>query len=123
MSSANLDDFISDYFGMWNETDEGKRHAAIEAMWADSAAFHISPAGASFTGVPDIRANIDRVNKQNIQEAGFRFRHVNTVANHDSVALQWEMVDSGDQIVGAGRDFILRDADGRMNAVYMFMGL
>jgi hypothetical protein len=44
------------------------------------------------------------------------------VANHDSVQVEWQVANPSGQTVGTGRDFILRDADGRVTALYMFIG-
>ncbi len=110
-----------DYFELWKTADDDTRHTLMEKLFAESAVKYVAPANVSIPGIEAIEANIARVNKENIQEAGLEFRAGETVVNHNSAHMNWEVVAGGKKVVGSGRDFLLFNDDGQVTALYMFM--
>lgn len=118
----NAADLVESYFELWRTTDDNERHAYASKLFTPGAVHYAAPANEKFTGVDEIEANIARVNTENIQKAGLKFRAGGFVVNHDSVQVNWEVTDPGGaKVLGAGRDFLLLDEDGRIKALYMFM--
>jgi hypothetical protein len=110
------------YFELWKTTDDNERHALAGKIFTDAAVQYAVPANVSFSGVDQIEANIAKVNKDNIQQAGLQFHAGNSIANHNSVQIEWSVAAPNGKTVGTGRDFLLLDEDGRVTALYMFMG-
>ena len=118
----NANDLVESYFKLWGTTDDNERHAYATKLFTENAVHYAAPANEKFSGIDQIEANIARVNTENIQKAGLKFRAGGFVPNHNSVQVQWEVTDPGGaKVLGAGRDFLLLDEDGRIKALYMFM--
>jgi hypothetical protein len=113
---------VDDYFELWQTTDAAARHELIQRVFAESAVQYVVPADVTISGIDNIEANIARVNKENIQAAGLAFRAGNSVPNHNSVQVEWEIANPKGDKVGGGRDFLVLDDGGRIAALYMFMG-
>jgi hypothetical protein len=116
-------DLVDAYFELWGTTSDAERHALAEKIFAESAVHYSAPSNVSFSGVGEIEANIARINKENIQQAGLGFRPGRSVPNHDSVHVEWEVVHPSGKTLAAGRDFLLLDGDGKITTLYMFTGL
>lgn len=110
------------YFELWGTTDDARRHELAGEVFAASAVQHVSPAGVSLTGLDAIEANIARVNRENIQQAGMTFTEGEVTPNHDALQVRWSVVNPAGATVATGRDFLVLDGDGRVAALYMFMG-
>jgi hypothetical protein len=113
---------VDDYFALWKTTDDDERHALVQKIFTESAVHYAAPANVSFSGIDEIEANIARINKENIQQAGLQFHPGDSAPNHNSVQLQWTVADPSGKTLGTGRDFLLLDDDGRVKALYMFTG-
>jgi len=110
------------YFELWGTTDDAHRHDLAGKVFAESAVQYVSPANVSLTGVDAIEANIARVNKENIQQAGMTFTEGEVTPNHNALQVRWSVVNPAGATVGTGRDFLVLDDEGRVTALYMFMG-
>jgi hypothetical protein len=119
---VNATDLVDTYFELWKTTDDDERHALVQKIFTESAVHYAAPANESFSGPKEIEANIAKVNEENIQKAGLQFRAGSIVPNHNSVQVQWQVIAPNGQAAGGGRDFLLLDDDGRIRALYMFMG-
>ena len=111
-----------DYFELWGTTDDARRHELASKVFAASAVQYVSPANVSLSGVDAIEANIARVNKENIQQAGMSFAEGEVTPNHNALQVRWSVVNPAGATVGTGRDFLVLDDDGQVAALYMFMG-
>jgi hypothetical protein len=119
---VNTTDLVKNYFQLWATTDDEQRHQLVSTVFAPAAAQYVTPGDLTLQGSAAIEANIARVNRENIQTAGLHFRQGATRSNHNSVQVEWEVVDSAGHTKGTGRDFLLLDNNGRVTAPYMFRG-
>ncbi len=83
----------------------------------------VSSISVTLRGVDEIAAHIARVHEQNIAERGLRFAYDQHVEADDALLLRWSMLTPDGSAVGRGVDLVFRDAHGRVQTVYMFMGI
>lgn len=117
---VNTTDLVNDYFQLWATADDEQRHRLVGKVFATTATHYVAPADITVEGVAAIEANIARVNRENIQTAGLRFRRGTTTPNHNSVQVEREVADPSGNTVGTSRDLLLLDANGRISTLYMF---
>jgi len=123
MTTETLSDFDRQYLETWTEPDPQRRRANIERLWAVDGRLVISPVGATLQGVDEIATHIAQVHEQNIVGRGLRFRYDQHAEAGDALLLRWSMLTPNGGVAGRGADLLFRDADGRVQTVYMFMGI
>jgi len=123
MTAENLNDFDRQYLETWTEPDPERRRANIDRMWSTDGRLVVSPIGVSVQGVGEIDAHVAGVYEQNIAERGLRFVYDQHAEAQDALMLRWSMLAPDGSTVGRGVDVVFRDADGRIQTVYMFMGI
>ncbi|PZS36671.1 MAG: polyketide cyclase [Pseudonocardiales bacterium] len=123
MISQTPSEFSRQYLETWTEPDPERRRANLERMWSADGRMVVSSIGVTPCGIDEIAAHIARVHEQNIAGRGLRFVYDQDVEADDALLLRWSMLASDDSAVGRGVDVVFRDADGRVQTVYMFMGI
>ena len=112
-----LNEVIDGYFAAWNETEAGKRRAAIVQTWADDASY-LDPLmqGSGHAGIDAMIAAVQE------RFPGHQFRLTGAVdAHHDRVRFSWELAPEGGPVVVAGTDFGVVAADGRLQSITGFL--
>jgi len=123
MTAHTLREFDRQYLETWTEPDPERRRANLERMWSPDGRMVVSSIDVTLRGVDEIAAHIARVHEQNIAERGLRFVYDQHVEADDALLLRWSMLAPDGSAVGRGVDLVFRDADGRVQTVYMFMGI
>lgn len=54
---------------------------------------------------------------------GLTFAYDQHIESGDSILLRWSMLAPSGDVVGRGVDIVFRNADGRVQTAYMFMGI
>lgn len=116
-------EFAQRYLETWTEADATKRRENVRAVWAPDGRMVISSIGATITGVEEIAEHINRVHEDVIVGKGVVFSYTQQVDAGDATLLSSAVTAPDGTVVGKGADVIFRDSDGRVTAVYMFMGL
>ena len=117
------EDLAAAYFEVWMTTDDDRRHELASQVFTESAVHYAVPANVEFRGIEAIESNIKRVNKENIQGNGLSFTSGDVTPNHNTLQLEWSVETPSGQTVATGRDFLLINDDGRVQALYMFNGV
>ncbi|GAA3593114.1 hypothetical protein GCM10022198_16240 [Klugiella xanthotipulae] len=123
MTAETLTDSDRQYLETWTETDPERRRLLIEQVWAAEGRLVVSSIGLTLNGVEEIAAHIGRVHEQNIVARGLRFVYDQHIEAGDALLLRWSMLSAEGNAVGRGVDLVFRDAEGRVQTVYMFMGV
>lgn len=117
------DTFSQDYLKIWTEPDAEQRRANIESLFAPEGKMVVSSIGKTFTGVDEIDQHISRVRADVIEDKGMSFSYGQQVDNAEATYLTSLVSNPQGDVVGRGADVVIRDEDGLITAVYMFMGL
>lgn len=113
---SNVNELVSTYFAIWNETDPVARQKLIADAWAEDATY-VDPMFDA-----DGHAGIEAM------VAGFRqqfpllaFRQIGeTEAHHDRIRFCWELVPAGGgDVIAAGTDVAVIE-NGRLRSVTGF---
>lgn len=117
---AGLNAFVDAYVELWNETDEQKRRARIEELWAPEGKYVNEPNECA--GYDAIAAQITFAHDYYFDK-GFVFRSQhNAVGHHDTLKFNWVMVSAETgSLESIGFDFVVLDADGRILADYQYI--
>jgi hypothetical protein len=131
-------DIVEGYVGLWNESDAERRRAAIRELWTDDCS-HILQApqdirdraatvGFYFPtlethGHEALEARVARAYEEFVAPGQYMFRSVgDAVRVGDAVKFRWEMVTpDGGAPAGAGLEFLIVDARGRIRTDYQFI--
>jgi hypothetical protein len=115
MSSIN--ETIANYIAAWNETDPGRRRAAIERTWTADGTYLDSHRDSK--GHVAIDAMIAAVQER---FPGYRFRLASGIdAHHDRVRFSWNAGGTENApLFFGGTDFATFGDDGRFRAVTGF---
>jgi hypothetical protein len=117
---SDLEELISRYGAVWNESDDDRRRKAIAEIWTEDAQY-LSPAGDAH-GHDELAGAIKHGYEAFISK-GFTFQAANeTVGHHDVVRFTWDMVPTaGGEAAASGQQFILLADDGRIRCEYQFI--
>ena len=118
---TDLSTLAQRYIDVWNETDEARRAAAAQALFAPGARY-VDPL-VSADGPSAIAATIGAVQQQ---FPGFVFRLAGPVdAHHDQARFRWELAPAdaapGSEAPVVGFDVAVADGDGRLETVLGFL--
>lgn len=113
-------EFADNYFEMWKTTDNDKRRALADQLFAEDATHYAVPANVSFVSRDAILANITRVNTENIQKAGLQFQVGAITPNHNAIQIEWAVAAPNGTVVGRGRDFLVLNNEGKATTLHMF---
>ena len=114
----NLNETITTYLEMLNETDAARRTMLAEQVWADDAHWTDPPFEA--TGRAEI---VDAVGGVQEQFPGHTFRQVSGVdVHHDVFRFAWELVAPDGSVLVGGIDVGRLADDGRISRINGFLG-
>ncbi|HYM01485.1 MAG TPA: nuclear transport factor 2 family protein [Stellaceae bacterium] len=116
---VTLSELIDRYVAVWNEGDAEERRRAIRAVWAPggSTCYRLLDA----RGYEAIEARVVGSWEKWIRDGKYRFRPKHSVAHHDAVKLEFELVTApGGTVEAGGLCFLLLDQDGRIAQDYQF---
>jgi hypothetical protein len=136
--TQHASDLVERYVSMWNEGDPAARRAAIAELWAAEGTQILQPpeeildqaARIGFInpvlearGHLELEARVTRSYEEFVAPGEFRFRARNDARQiGDVIKFGWEMVRAGDgEPVGAGLEFLILDAHGRIRLDYQFI--
>ena len=112
--------FAERYVEMWNERDPERRHQEVRSLFAEGA--------VDFTGTRDLRGHddielrVDAAHDKYVVDQRYVFRLLRAEGHHNAVRLNWEMVPAeGGEVASLGFDFLVLDADGRIQLDYQFI--
>ncbi len=121
-AQAEVNGFIERYVALWNETDDAARHRMMSTLWAESADDYVAARQTGYHGLDEIEARVRRANVQYVQEEGFSFRSCqNATHTHDAIRFNWEMIKPDGGAATVGFDFLILDADDRIERAYQFI--
>lgn len=123
MTSPMRISFQDQYLQSWTEPNAVARHAIMDQIWAADGRMVVAPAGITLEGVADIAAHVGRIHDDLIAGKGLQFVHDQQVDAGEALLLRWSMLTPAGDAVGRGVDVISRNADGRVQTLYMFMGV
>ncbi|GAA5156473.1 hypothetical protein GCM10023321_32260 [Pseudonocardia eucalypti] len=123
MNTDVLTAFQNDYLTTWTEPDPEQRRRNIERVWVPDGRLAVSSLGITIEGVGDINAHVSRVHDDLIAGKGLTFTYDQHIESDDSLLLRWSMLAPSGDVVGRGVDVVFRSPDGRVQTVYMFMGV
>jgi hypothetical protein len=107
----------------WRTHDDEQRRTLAEKVFAPSAVHRVAGENLKFTGRDEIVANMAQVNRDQIQGAGVDFNYGKTVENDNGVYQEWTITAPDGNVLRSGRDFYVRDDEGRITAFYMYGGV
>jgi hypothetical protein len=131
-------EIVERYVELWNEPDADVRRAAISELWTDDCA-HILQApqdireraatvGFDFPtlethGHEALEVRVTRAHEEFVAPGEYVFRSAgDAVRVGDAVKFRWEMVTAdGGARAGAGLEFLILDARGRIRSDYQFI--
>lgn len=117
MAMQEINALVDNYFAMWNEADDARRHALIETTWADDARY-VDPM-FDVAGTDGLNAMVVGVHGQ---FPGHRFRLVGPVdSHHDRARWDWELVGPDGVAIATGVDVAALAPDGRLTSVTGFI--
>jgi hypothetical protein len=100
---------------------EGGQRLELALVRQVAAALRVTPTFQA-RGHAGLEAKVARAYEEFVAPGTFRFRPRDNAARlGDAVKFGWEMVDSGGEVAGAGLEFVILDADGRIRTDYQFI--
>ena len=131
-------DLVERYVAMWNEEDPEARRAAVCELWATDGAQILQPprellkeaARIGFVnpvlearGHHALETRVTRAHDEFVASGEFRFRPRDDATRvGDVIKFGWEMVPAGGgEPAGAGLEFLILDAQGRIRLDYQFI--
>ncbi|MDG6108617.1 hypothetical protein [Dactylosporangium aurantiacum] len=138
MTDNDTQDLIDRYVAVWGEADDGRRAAAVRALWTDDA-FHVlrapqelrqAAAALGFDrlelqarGHAELEVRVARAYREFVAPGTFTFRARGDGERlRDVVTFRWEMVPrAGGDPAGAGLEVLVLGTDGRIARDYQFI--
>ncbi|MGZ6616597.1 MAG: hypothetical protein ACXVFQ_19505 [Solirubrobacteraceae bacterium] len=132
------DEIVERYVELWNQPDAERRRAIIRELWTDDCA-HVLQAPRDIRdraatvgfyypalethGHDALEARVARAHEEFIAPGEYVFRSAGEAMRvGNAVKFRWEMVMAvGGAAAGAGLDFVILDARGRIRADYQFI--
>jgi hypothetical protein len=114
----SINETVASYIAAWNETDAGRRRAAIARTWSEDGCYlDAHREGGGHAAIDGMIAAVQQ------QFPGYRFRLSSGIeAHHDRVRFSWSAggTDNAPLYFG-GTDFAVIAEDGRFRAVTGFI--
>jgi hypothetical protein len=125
------------YVALWNEPDPATRAERVRSLWREDGrhllqapleireradALGFPKATLEVRGHEALVTRVSRAHAEFVAPGEFRFRGCGEPARvGDALRLGWEMIDREGAVVGAGTEFLVLDATGRIAADYQFI--
>lgn len=108
------------YTAVWNETDLQKRREMIADLWVPEGRHYVG--AREVQGYEALEQRITGSHEKNVRDGGNQFKVTTVRALQDVVTVDWDMVRlPGADVVAAGRDVLIVDADRRILTDYQFI--
>jgi hypothetical protein len=129
-------ELVERYVAVWNEPDAERRRQGIGELWSEDAVQVLDPpqeareAATSLAirpifearGHAELEARVASAYEEFVASGGNSFRPADEGARvADVVTFRWEMVSADGEIAGAGLEFVVLGADGRIRTDYQFI--
>jgi hypothetical protein len=129
-------ELVDRYAAIWNEPDPQRRRRAVAALWTEDAVQVLQPpqavqdAAAALDVTPtfqarghgELEARVARAYEEFVAPGEFSFKSQHNPARlGDVVKFGWEMVSSSGEVAAVGLEFVILDADGRIQTDYQFI--
>jgi hypothetical protein len=126
------------YISLWNEADPERRRRLIAELWTEDGSQILQPpqemreiaasAGIGLASTLDARGHAELEARAKtayehwVASNGLSFRRRDDVERlQDVVKFHWEAVSPDGELMALGLDFLILDADGRIQRVYTFI--
>ena len=126
------------YIALWNEADPNRRRELIAGLWSEGGEHILQPpeearriaAGPGVGGSAiiearghtEIEARVTSAYEHWVATEGWSFRRRDDAERvHDVIKFHWEAVDGDGEVTGAGLNFLVLAADGRIERDYTFV--
>jgi hypothetical protein len=120
MNETDIEDLTARYVAVFNEKDAVAREAAVAGLWGADA--RMCTAANEYVGLDAITRRVEASYDKWVAQ-GNVFRPLGSPdAHHDGVRIRWEMVPAaGGDALSGGSQFLLLDADGRVQTDFQFI--
>jgi len=117
--SSDITSLIDRYCAVWNEPDEGRRKALLEAVWAEGARY--TDPRADTVGADELLAHIATIRAS---RPGAKIARTTAVDHHHDVArFGWRVIEADGTPLPEGIDFVELTSDGkRIERIIGFFG-
>ena len=134
MNEAN--ELADRYTAVWMEPDGERRREAIAGLWSEDAIHLLQPTQESYDaageravnptwqarGHAELEARVAKAYEDFVASGQMSFRLQGRARRlGDAVTWRWEGVSPAGEVVGAGLEFVILDADGRIATDYQFV--
>jgi hypothetical protein len=138
VSSRSAAALAEQYIALWNEPDAGRRRRTIAELWTEEGRHVLQPPeeirgiaaqpGIGLTailearGYEQIAARVTSAYEHWVGSEGLSFRRRDDAERlGDVVKFHWDAVAGGGELFGAGLNFLVLAADGRIERDYTFV--
>jgi hypothetical protein len=116
---TDLEDFITQYVAVWNESDSDARGRWIAGTWSERA--RLFNRLKEYSGHAGIAAAVAR-SYELFGSRGFRFRpRAQPQSHHGAIRFAWEMITAEGAVDSLGTQFLVLDDAGRIDLDYQFI--
>jgi hypothetical protein len=113
---SDIDQLVSSYLSMWNDTDSAHRRTVIDAIWEPTGQY-VDPVNDA-TGPEQLNAMVTGFQAQFPNVA---FRRTGPIdAHHQLARFTWEFGPEGGDPIATGTDVLVHTAQGHLTKVYGF---
>jgi hypothetical protein len=127
---------VDRYVAVWNEPDAERRRRAIAELWTEDAVHVLEPpqevrqaaealdvtAIFQARGHRELEDRVSRAYEEFVSAGQYSFRSQGEARRlGDVLKITWEMVSASGDVAGAGLEFVILDADGRIRLDYQFI--
>jgi hypothetical protein len=124
------------YTAVWMEPDDDRRRKAIAEVWSEDAIHVLQPTEAVYEaaderavnptwqvrGHDELEARVTKAYADFVASGQMSFRLQGSAKRlGDVVTWRWEGVSPGGEVLGAGLEFVILAADGRIATDYQFV--
>src|SRR6266540_4589376 len=138
ISSRSAAELAEKYLALWNEPDADRRRRTIAELWTEDGRHILQPPqeiraiaaqpGIGLTAIlearghEEIEARVASAYEHWVGSEGLRFRGRDDAERlGDVVKFHWEAVANDGETFGVGLNFLVLDADGRIERDYTFV--
>ena len=133
---TQADQLAERYAAVWMEPDAGRRREAIAELWSEDALHVLQPTKEVYEaaderavnptwqvrGHAELEARVTSAYEDFVASGEMSFRaRPGAKRLGDVVTWRWEGVSPDDEVVGAGLEFVILAADGRIATDYQFV--
>jgi hypothetical protein len=136
MNANDPHELAERYTAVWMEPDGDRRRTAIAGLWSEDAIHVLQPTQAVYAaaaeravnptwqvrGHAELEARVTSAYEDFVASGQMFFRLLGDAKRlGDVVTWRWEGVSPGGEVLGAGLEFVILAADGRIATDYQFV--